>query len=128
MTETTILKGELAFDLLKELSTWGKLRTIIIHAGCVFEFGGAFPPGEMGSGYYNLQAPAGGFEGHINLEKIDHIAFQDAKHRGRQAYAFVFNAENDETIFKVFLGRDDNGELFADQVARFKTIQSNLSL
>ncbi|NRA42664.1 MAG: heme utilization cystosolic carrier protein HutX [Pseudomonadales bacterium] len=128
MTNQTVLPGDKALDLLQELSSWGKLRTIIIHAGCVFEFGGVFPPGEIGSGYYNLHAQEGGFEGHINLDKIDHIAFQDAMHRGRQAYAFVFNTENAETIFKVFLGRDNHGELFPQQVLRFKAIQSELTL
>ena len=128
VAEETVLSGDQAFDLMRELSTWGRLRTIIIHGGSVFEFDGAFPRGEMGSGYYNLQSAQQGFEGHINLDKVDHIAFQDALHRGRQAYAFIFKDANGDNIFKVFIGRDENGDLLTHQVERFKQIRSNLDV
>lgn len=125
---STHLSGDSAKTLLESLPNWGNLTTIIFQGGCVFEFKGSFPKGEEGSGFYNLSSGGQGFEGHINLDKIDRISFQDKEHRGRQSYAFVFEDGQGKCIFKVFLGRDESGELIESQVSQFKTIQANLSL
>ena len=122
------LPGDQAEELFRALSTWGNLTTIILHGGCVFEFKGDFPIGSIGRGFYNLEGSVPGFHGHINLSAIDHIGFQDKPHAGRQSYAFTFNDKEGKNIFKVFLGRDDQGELLPDQVAAFKKIRNNLSL
>lgn len=123
-----VLASEHAEDLLSALSTWGNTTTIIIHKSCVFEFKGTFPKGAVAEGYYNLDGPIPGFHGHIKLRAIQHIKFQDKQHRGRQSYAFDFQDENAASIFKVFLGRDDAGELIPEQVETFKRIQTNLTL
>jgi len=130
MTEETkaVLAGTYAKALMQELASWGKLTTIVLHGGCVFEFKGPFPKGAEGSGYYNLKGTYPGFEGHISLEKISQIQFQDKPHRGKESYAFVFANNEGECIFKVFLGRDDEGDLLQDQVQKFKTIQKTLSV
>ncbi|KXJ53650.1 heme utilization cystosolic carrier protein HutX [Neptuniibacter pectenicola] len=122
------LPGDLAEALLSELATWGNTTTIILHGGSVFEFKGPFPKGEIGHGYYNLTGPIPGFHGHINLNGIHHINFQDKPHRGQASYAFNFQDQDDNNIFKVFLGRNEDGTLIADQVSRFKHIQQQLSL
>ncbi|MDO6512610.1 heme utilization cystosolic carrier protein HutX [Neptuniibacter sp. 2_MG-2023] len=124
----TQLPGDQAEALLRELATWGNTTTIILHAGSVFEFKGIFPKGEIGHGYYNLTGPVPGFHGHINLNSIHHINFQDKPHRGQESYAFNFQDKDDSNIFKVFLGRTEDGELIADQVSRFKQIKQQFSL
>lgn len=116
---TRPLPGTDAEALLKQLSDWGPVTTIVIHQGSVFEFKGPFPKGSIGHGFYNLTGPVPGFHGHLNLKDIDHIAFQTKPHRGRESYAFVFNTAEGTAIFKVFLGRDEHGELFADQKTMF---------
>lgn len=132
MSSTTdkpsVVKGEYAEDLMRELATWGNTTTIVIHGGCVFEFKGPFPEGAIAEGFYNLDGPVPGFHGHIRLDAIDYIGFQDKQHRGRQSYAFTFQDKHDKNIFKVFLGRDEKGELIAEQVAKFKEIQSTLKI
>ena len=122
------LPGKYAKALLEELTGWGKVTTIVLHGGCVFEFKGAFPKGSEGSGIYNLESDGDGFEGHLNLEKVDHIAYQDKLHRGMQSYAFVFSDASKGCMFKVFVGRDEQGELLSHQVKRFKEIQANNQL
>ncbi|RTE66311.1 heme utilization cystosolic carrier protein HutX [Amphritea opalescens] len=122
------LAGDQAEALLRELANWGHTTTIILHGGCVFEFKGCFPEGSIGHGYYNLDGPIPGLHGHIDLAAIHHIDFQDKPHRGRQSYAFNFQDQNNQNIFKVFLGRQEDGELIAEQVTRFKAIQQQLRL
>ena len=95
------------------------MTTIVIHGGSVFEFGGPFPQGSVAEGFYNLQADGNGFHGHLNLQKIEQISFQTKPHRGRESYAFVFEDANGDVIFKVFLGRDEQGELISSQRDKF---------
>lgn len=123
MSAVVTMPGELAQQLLEQLAEWGVMTTIVIHAGSVFEFKGPFPKGWVGEGFYNLEGSATGFHGHLNLQKIQHIRFQDTPHRGRESYAFVFENAEGEAIFKVFLGRDDKGELLEQQKQQFLAMQ-----
>lgn len=120
------IPGEHALELLQDIANWGNTTTIILHGGCVFEFKGDFPKGSVAQGFYNLQGD-NGFEGHLNLDKVDHIAFQDKVHRGRQSYALVFSDKDNQCIFKIFVGRDSDGELHPTQVDRFKALQAQFA-
>jgi putative heme utilization carrier protein HutX len=121
------MPGRQAASLLTEIADWSWVTTIVIHGGSVFEFKGPFPSGSEGHGFYNLTGPLPGFHGHLNLEKVAKIQFQDRPHRGRESYAFVFEDDQQETIFKIFLGRTESGELIDSQVTRFKALQQHYS-
>ena len=121
--QTYSLPADQAESLLRDIAHWGKLTTIIIHGGCVFEFKGNFPKGFIAEGFYNLDSGQSGFEGHIRLSAIESITLQSKRHRGRPSYSFVFASEK-ETIFKVFLGRNENGEIFPDQLIAFNKISA----
>ena len=118
-----VMPGEQAQALLEQLADWGNMTTIVIHGGSVFEFKGCFPKGQMGEGFYNLHGTEPGFHGHLNLQQVARIRFQDTPHRGRESYAFVFENAAGEVIFKVFLGRDDNGVLLAAQKQQFLALK-----
>ena len=123
MTETTqpisMIPKQDVQPLLEELSTWGKVTTIVIHKGSVFEFKGEFPEGSVAHGFFNLSNNGSGFEGHININSIKNVTFQDKLHRGSESYAFVFNDSGGEPVFKVFIGRDAHGHLLEDQKQAF---------
>jgi hypothetical protein len=128
MSESKFIPGEQAQGLLEEIAGWKQaVTTIVIHTGSVFEFKAPFPVGENGHGYYNLKGESG-FEGHLNLTDVAKITLQDKPHRGRDSYAFVFEHSNGEVIFKIFLGRDAAGDIIAEQLQRFKTIQQTYSV
>ena len=118
------LPGSRAQEILEALPAWGDVVTIVLHGACVFEYKGPFPPGTVGRGYYNLQGSRPGFEGHLKLDAIDHIAFQDRPHAGRIAHALTFNDRDGRNIFKVFLGREDDGSIKTNQLAAYKQLQS----
>ncbi|NRB42903.1 MAG: heme utilization cystosolic carrier protein HutX [Pseudomonadales bacterium] len=123
-----IIPGELALDLLEKIPSWGNVTTIIIHAGSVFEFKGPFPTGTNAEGYYNLkgvgESAAAGFEGHLKISGIRDVALQEKQHRGRDSYSFVFTNNKDELVFKIFLGREDDGQVIASQLAAFQQLQT----
>lgn len=118
------IPGERAQAVLEMLPDWGHLVTIVLHGGCVFEYKGPFPPGEVGRGFYNLQGTRPGFEGHLRLDAIDHIGFQDRPHAGRAAHALTFNDRTGRNLFKVFLGRDADGEIFPEQLERYEALRA----
>lgn len=78
----------------------------------------------MAEGFYNLEGPVPGFHGHLRLDRIAHVRFQNKPHRGRKSYAFCFEENGGETVFKIFLGRDTEGELIPEQVAAFQRLRN----
>lgn len=118
------LPGSDALELLQQLPDWGPVVTIVLHGGSVFEFKGPFPAGAEGSGYYNLDGPVPGFHGHLKLAAIDYIGFQEKPHAGRPAFALTFSSFDHGTVFKVFLGRDPQGDIWPDQYERFAALKS----
>lgn len=119
------IPGRRAQEILEQLPAWGDVVTIVLHGGCVFEYKGPFPPGEVARGFYNLQGTRPGFEGHLRLDAIDHIGFQDRPHAGRTAHALTFNDSNGRNLFKVFLGRDADGAIWPDQIAAYEALRAS---
>ncbi|ALO47155.1 heme utilization cystosolic carrier protein HutX [Pseudohongiella spirulinae] len=120
------LPQDQVLPLLKNLTTLGDMTTIVFSGGCVFEFKGPFPAGELGEDFYNLDGPVPGLHGHLRVAAMHHVRFQDRPHRGRDSYAFVFETAEGQVIFKVFLGRDSQGQIFPEQLAAFNNIRDAL--
>ncbi|GAA5214109.1 heme utilization cystosolic carrier protein HutX [Corallincola platygyrae] len=120
-----VLPGEQAQDLLTLLSTWRNTTTIIIVAGCVFEFKGVFPPGELGHGYYNLNGDLPGLHGHLKLQAVQQITLMEKQHRGMDSFAFLFEDRKGHPIFKVYLGRDDKHVIHPEQLEQFQQIKQS---
>lgn len=119
-----VLLGARAVEVLKALTSWGNLVTIVLHRGCVFEFKGPFPDGSLDKGYYNLDGTLPGFHGHLRLDAIHHIGFQDRPHAGRIAHALTFNGRTQSNLFKVFLGRNVDGDIYPLQMQAYTALRS----
>lgn len=117
------LPATFALPLLQALPALGNTTTVILHGGCVFEFKGPFPTGTVAGDFYNLEGSFPGFHGHLRLRAMNRVCFQDKPHRGRPSYAFVFADGKGHCLFKVFLGRDDSGEIFASQLNFFHQLR-----
>jgi heme iron utilization protein len=119
----TLIKGELFADVMKELESWGEILFIVHTPDIVLECAGTIPPGTFGRGYYNIHgdSPIGG---HIRAEACARIAFLSRPFMGRQSCSIQFFNGDGEAMFKVFVRRDENRELKADQVAKFEAMRS----
>ena len=126
MTESrrALSQGRL-LELLDQISTMGPSTTIIFSSGSVFEFKGSFPGGTVGHGFYNFGTGPEGFQGHLNIEKIASVELQAKQHRGREARSFNFHHANGDLVFKVFLGRDETGEMLPNQISLFENIKES---
>jgi putative heme utilization carrier protein HutX len=122
------LPRECTVPLLRALPELGNTTTVVLHGGCVFEFKGPFPPGTEAEGHYNLDGPTPGFHGHLRLETMAGVRFQDRPHRGRASYAFVFENDKGGCLFKVFLGRDSDGEIIKSQLNFFRQLRESRRL
>ena len=117
------LSQERLLELLTQVSGMGHSTTIIFSGGSVFEYKGTFPLGSVGHGFYNFGTGTSGFQGHLNIEKITSVELQTKQHRGREARSFNFHHENGDLVFKVFLGRDESGEMLTNQIELFDVIK-----
>lgn len=113
--------------LLAEIHTWGNVVTIIEKAGSIFEIEGRFPLGKEGYGYFNLnmnREPNIALYGHLKLEQVNTIALISKPFRGKESYAIAFITENEEVLFKIYLGRDEQRQLLSHQVERFHQLKN----
>lgn len=117
------LPGVLAQTLLEKIASWGKVTTIVEVAGSIFEVKAPLPLGKIGYGYYNLFGAPGELHGHLKLDAIAHISLQSKPHRGKAAHAIVFYDAQGRCVFKIYLGRDEQGQLFSDQVQQFHALK-----
>ena len=116
-----VFAGSRAEEILTTISKWGMFTTIIEKEGSIFEIKDNFPSGMIGRGYYNLnmKGDEGAIHGHLKLDNIAKIAFVSLPFRGKESYNIAFIAHSGQTIFKVYLGRDEQRQLFPEQVAQF---------
>ncbi|STO54999.1 heme utilization protein HuvX [Canicola haemoglobinophilus] len=117
-----LFPAERAEEILQAVSQWGIFTTIIEKEGSIFEIKDRFPTGIIGRGYYNLNMKddEGAIHGHLKLDNIADIAFVSLPFRGKESYNIAFIAPNGQTIFKIYLGRDEQRQLFPEQVEHFK--------
>lgn len=116
-----LFPAERTEEILTAVSQWGTFTTIIEKEGSIFEIKDRFPSGMIGRGYYNLNMKdeEGALHGHLKLDTISKIAFISLPFRGKESYNIAFIAKNGQTIFKIYLGRDEQRQLFPEQVAHF---------
>lgn len=121
-----IVPGTRLEDIMQAVSTWGEILFIVHTPDIVLECAGTLPPGSFGRGYYNIRgdSPIGG---HIRAEHCTHIAFVSRPFMGRQSRSVQFFNASGEAMFKMFVRRDADRNLLADQLAHFDALRSRLA-
>lgn len=112
--------------LWQELSSWGSVLFIVHTPDIVLECEGSLPVGSFGHGYYNIHgdSPIGG---HIKAGNCRAIYLVDRLFHGRRSCSAQFFNGAGEAMFKVFVRRDENRELRADQLARFEALKRDFT-
>jgi heme iron utilization protein len=122
----SIVPGSKFEETLQELTYWGEVLFIVHTPDIVLECAGTIPPGSFARGYFNLHgdSPIGG---HIRAENCTSIAFVSRPFMGRPSRSLQFFNGAGEAMFKVFVRRDRERNLLADQVARFDALRARLA-
>lgn len=118
-----LLPGHLAKTIIESLPEWGPVTTIVHSMGSIFEVKAAFPKGKEARGYYNLMGKEGELHGHLRLDHVSDVALVSKPFMGQESYFIGFFAVTGECVFKVYLGRDKQRNLFPEQIEKFKLLK-----
>lgn len=120
--QATLVSGDAFADIMQEIASWGEVLFLVHNADIVLECTGSLPPGSFAHGYFNIHgdSPIGG---HIKADNCKAIAFvvRGLKRIGMSVQ--FYNAAG-ESMFKIFVRRDDKRELIPEQVARFEALRA----
>lgn len=117
-----IVPGDKFADVMQALTSWGEVLLIVHTQDIVLECAGRIPPGTFGRGYFNLHgvSPIGG---HLKADNCRHIAFVSRPFMGRPSRSIQFFNAAGEAMFKVFVRRDEQRNMLADQVEKFDRLR-----
>lgn len=120
-----IVTGDHLERILEDVATWGPILFIVHTPDLVLECEGPLPSGSYGRGYFNLhgESPIGG---HIRASRCREIAFVARPFMGRESLSIQFFNFDGDAMFKIFVRREENREMVAEQVARFEALKAAL--
>lgn len=118
--------GDGFVEAMNDIADWGEVTLIVHTEDAIFEVTGEVPRGEIGRGYFNLMQPKG-LHGHLRHDNCGGLAFVERPFMGKASAFVAFFNRVGGIMFKVFVGRDENRELRADQMARFRALADRLS-
>ena len=125
--QAVAIAGEKFEELWAGLTTWGTVLFIVHTEDIVLECEGTLPPGTSSHGYFNIHgdSPIGG---HIKASNCARIVFVDRAFHGRRSCSVQFLNAAGNAMFKVFVRRDKQRELLAEQVALFEALRAKVSV
>lgn len=111
-------------DIWNELRSWGEVLMIVQTPDIVFEVPGHLPEGTEGHGWFNIHgdSPIGG---HIKKDNCASITFVDREFHGRRSLSVWFMNGSGNAMFKLFVRRDDNKDLLANQLVKFEALRNS---
>jgi len=123
----TRIDGSRFVDVLTDIAEWGDITFIVHTKDAVVEVCGPMPTGRIGHGMYNLQGGASGLSGHLRPDRCTSIFLVRRPFMGMETMSVQFFNTEGETIFKIYVGRDEARRLKADQIERFDRLAALFS-
>jgi putative heme utilization carrier protein HutX len=117
------IPGDRFERVMQDIAEWGEITFIVHTDDAIYEFTGDIPKGQMGHGYFNLMQPKG-LHGHFRPQRCATIAFVERTFRGKSSAFVAFINIDGGIMYKVFIGRDEDGSLRSKQLARFRALAS----
>ena len=118
--------GERFLTIWQDMTGWGDVLLIVNTDDVVLEVEGALPEGSEGHGWFNIHGD-GPIGGHIRKDRCVSIAFVDRGFHGRRSCSVWFINADGRAMFKVFVRRDGERVLLADQLQRFEALRGKMA-
>lgn len=118
--------GSAFVEVMQEVAGWGPVLVLIHTRDVIFECHGPLPPGDEGRGFYNLRHGSP-LRGHLRGDRCGDIFFVRRRFMGRETCSIVLCNHDGEGMFKIFVDRDEQGELREEQVKRFDELSRRLA-
>jgi putative heme utilization carrier protein HutX len=117
--------GSAFIEAMNDIAEWGDVQVIVHTEDGIMETGGPIPKGSVARGHFNLMGRTG-FHGHLKHERCAAIAFVERPFMGRTSNLLIFINRDGGIMFKIFVGRDEKGQLKQDQVEKFRALADRL--
>lgn len=121
MPDAVMTDGSQFDTVWQEVLTWAEITFLVHTPDIIAEFSGELPAGKYGAGYFNLQHKQA-FGGHIRAENCAHIAFVERSFMHMATAGIIFLNRQGEAMFKIFVGRDEQRQLKAQQLDKFRIL------
>lgn len=118
-------EGSHIVEILQAIAAWDESVTFIAHTpDAIVEVSGKLPNGKVGRGFYNFDHPEtdGGVHGHIYYENCASIYLLERPFMGKATCSLNFINRNGGAMFKIFVGRDEAGELKQHQIEAMRKL------
>ena len=118
-------EGSRIVEILQAVAAWDEAVTFIAHTSdAIVEVTGKLPGGKVGRGFYNFDHPEtdGGVHGHIYYENCAAIYLLERPFMGKDTCSLNFINRNGGAMFKIFVGRDEVGELKQHQIEAMRKL------
>ena len=118
-------EGSRIVEILQAVAAWDESVTFIAHTpDAIVEVSGKLPNGKVGRGFYNFDHPEtdGGVHGHIYYENCASIYLLERPFMGKATCSLNFINRNGGAMFKIFVGRDETGELKQHQIEAMRKL------
>ena len=118
-------EGSRIVEILQAVAAWDEAVTFIAHTpDAIVEVTGKLPGGKVGRGFYNFDHPEtdGGVHGHIYYENCAAIYLLERPFMGKDTCSLNFINRNGGAMFKIFVGRDEAGELKQNQIQAMRAL------
>ncbi len=116
--------GDKFIEVMNEMATWGEVTLIVTNDDVIFECKADLSPGSEGRGMFNLHGKP--MSGHLRLDNCASISFVSRKLFTSDTHSVQFYNHDGYCMFKVYLGRDKDGKLMDDQVAKYSSYREKI--
>lgn len=110
-------------EIMKEISEWGEVLVIVTNGSVILEVKSDMPLGKYGHGMYNIHSKTSPVGGHFMADRFGSIFFVSRPFMGRESLSVQIYDKEGSASFKVYVGRDEKGELKQEQADRFHALR-----
>lgn len=120
------IAGDAFEEVMADLTEWGEVTFLVHSRDLILECKGRIPPGKVARGFFNLEGH-GAIGGHLRYGNCASIHFVKRPFMKMDTCAITFFNAQGESMFKVYVGRDEKRQLLADQVQRFDALRDRMA-
>jgi len=107
----------------ESMTEWEKVMFIVRNGDSIFEISTTLPMGKSGHGYYNIHDKECPLGGHLKLDTCGFIYLVSKPFHKMETHSVNFFEHDGNLMFKVYVGRDENGKLLESVKEGFMTLK-----
>lgn len=121
--ECVSCSGDEFESIMLKIADWGPITFLIHTEDLIFEGKGEVPKGKTSRGYFNLMG-AGPIGGHLKADRCAAIFFISRPFMGNETHSVQFYSESGKSMFKIYLGRDEQRQLIPQQIELYMELRA----